>query len=194
MTSLLTDQDNLQKQALQAVEASNLKDVLSQYGQFSLVGSIEYGLMTWRDIDINLVMKTDPTDDQYWNIVKSIFSSPNVKSLTLVDNRQLNESNRPKSMYIGIRFQDSNKDVWKFDIRLLSHKHVATNETQQLIKDNITKETRNVILSIKSQVHNNPQYHKGFSSVDIYQAVLLEKVKDINGFKDYLTKQGRSYK
>ena len=192
MTDLTEEQNKLQKQAFVVIEKLDLNNILGKYGQFDLVGSIEYGLMTWRDIDANLAMQTDPTDSEYWEIVKVIFSVPKVRLLTLADNRQQLETDRPKSMYLGIKYEDDEKNVWKIDIRLLAKESITTDKIAQLIKENITEESRMVILQIKSQVCDNPKYHKAFSSVDIYEAVLLSGVKDLSGFREYLSKQGKS--
>jgi len=192
MTDLLEVQNKLQKQAFEVIEKLDLNNILGKYGQFSLVGSIEYGLMTWRDVDANLAMPADPTDNEYWEIVKAIFSLPKVKLLTLADNRQQIETDRPKSMYLGIKYKDHENNIRKIDIRLLAKESITTDRIAQLVKDKITEELRETILQIKSQVHDNPKYHKTFSSVDIYEAVLLSGVKDLSDFKEYLSKQGKS--
>lgn len=192
MTNLLEEQNKLQKQAFEVIEKLDLNNILGKYGQFSLVGSIEYSLMTWRDIDANLAMQNDPTDSEYWDIVEAIFSLPKVKLLTLADNRQQVEADRPKSMYLGIKYEDNENNIWKIDIRLLARESITTDKVAQLIKENITEESRIAILQIKSQVCDNPKYHKAFSSVDIYEAVLLSGVKDMDGFREYLSKQGKT--
>jgi len=192
MTDLLEEQNKLQKRAFEVIRKLDLNNILGKYGQFSLVGSIEYGLMTWRDIDANLAMQTYPTDSQYWDIVKAIFSLPKVKLLTLADNRQQEEIDRPKSMYLGIKYEDDENNTWKIDIRLLAKESITTDRVAKLVKENITEESRIIILQIKSQVCDNPKYHKTFSSVDIYEAVLLSGVKDLSGFREYLSKQGKS--
>jgi len=192
MTDLIKEQNKLQKQAFEVIKKLDLNNILGKYGQFSLVGSIEYSLMTWRDIDANLTMQAYPKDTEYWEIVKAIFLLPKVKLLRLADNRQQVEADRPKSMYLGIKYEDDENNIWKIDIRLLAKESITTDRIAQLIQENITEETRIIILQIKSQVCDNPKYHKSFSSVDIYEAVLLSGVKDMDGFREYLSKQGKS--
>ncbi len=192
MTDLIEEQDKLHEKAFEVIEALGLKKILAKYGQFSLVGSVVYGLMTWRDIDVDLVMQADPSDSEFWDIVKDVFSLPIITLLTLADNRQQVEADRPKSMYIGLKYEDDENNIWKIDIRLLAKGSLTTDRTAQLIKDNVTEELRETILLIKSQVHHNPKYHKVFSSVDIYEAVLLSGVKDLDGFSEYLSRNGKS--
>ncbi len=192
MTNLIENQNKLQNQALEVIEKLNLKYILGKYGEFRLVGSIEYGLMIWRDIDVNLVMHSDPTDNEYWDIVRAIFILPNVIQLTLADNRKQLETNRPRSMYLGIRYSDDINDIWKIDIRLLAKESVTTDRIAKLIHSKLTDESREIILQIKYQVYSNPKYHKEFSSVDVYEAVLSHNVKDLSNFEEYLSKLGKS--
>ncbi|MEI6327375.1 MAG: hypothetical protein WCO78_04650 [Candidatus Roizmanbacteria bacterium] len=189
MTDLLLIQTKLQNEAIAVVEKLNLRPLLGRYGHFTLVGSIVYGLMTWRDIDINLIMPHVPTDTEYSEISRSISSLPQVVRVTHADNRQLVEADRPRSMYLGIRYMDDAKNIWKIDVRLLTADAVTTDRIADLIEKNITDESRRIILDIKSQVHDDQQYHKAFSSVDIYEAVLIHGVTDIDGFTKYLLRK-----
>jgi hypothetical protein len=192
MNNLIQDQERLQKQALGVIQKLNLENILSKYGEFELMGSIKYGLMTWRDIDANLIMEKDPGNDEFWEITKQLFASLHVKLLTVVDNRQQIEKDRPKSMYVGIKYKDKNDEIWKIDLRLIARNQITPDKIASLISEKITEETRKIILEIKSQVHDNPKYHKVFSSVDIYKAVLLEDVDNLVNFKKYLINQGKN--
>ncbi|MBD3280946.1 hypothetical protein GF389_05505 [Candidatus Dojkabacteria bacterium] len=188
MSTLLEKQNKLQKEALELVNKIGLREILEPYGQFELTGSTDYGLMTWKDIDANLLTAKTPTDEDYWSIVNKLFTLKGTKLLLLADNRdQSTEANRPKSMYVGIKYL-SDGNEWRFDVRLLARKDVTTDEVKELIHENIDESTRQTILEIKSQIHNDPRYHKDFSSVDIYEAVLLHNVKNLSEFQNYLLK------
>jgi hypothetical protein len=190
MNDLFDKQKILQKQAYDVINALGLEKLLGQYGQFKLVGSIVYGLMTWRDIDMDLRLASDPTDTEYWKIVQEIFKKTGVKLVTLADNRLQTELDRPRSMYIGIKYEDADKNSWKIDIRLLGKEFVKTDEVEELVKK-ATIEQKQAILFIKSQVHNDPKYHKDFSSLDIYQAVINNKISTLIQFQDYLKHKTR---
>jgi len=64
-------------------------------------------------------------------------------------------------------------------------------KTQEL-KEKLTKEKIEIILHLKSILDSNPKYRKEIFSTDIYEAVLESDVIDINGFKKYLEKSGKS--
>ncbi|MBP7875506.1 hypothetical protein KA012_00740 [Candidatus Woesebacteria bacterium] len=65
------------------------------------------------------------------------------------------------------------------------------NKYGQLINDKMTEEKRLVILQLKSHLCANTLYQKVFSSVDIYEAVLLHGVRDKVGLGEYLSKFGK---
>jgi len=192
MTDLIDRQKQLQQQAFEIVERLDLINILGKHGQVSLEGSAKYGLMTWRDIDINLVSETEPSVRVYWDIVKTFFSFAKVKTLTLADNRQQVENDRPKSMYIGVKYEDNENNIWKIDIRFLARKSITPDRIEQLIKDKMTEASRLSILHIKSQIWEHPKYHKVFSSKDIYEGVLLAGIKNLDDFKAYLSQKGIS--
>lgn len=54
---LLEQQSQLQKQAKEVLQTLGLISLLKKYGDPVIVGSMSLGLMTWRDLDIEVVMK-----------------------------------------------------------------------------------------------------------------------------------------
>ncbi|AHB40195.1 TPA: hypothetical protein DHW62_04390 [candidate division WWE3 bacterium] len=190
---LLIIADQLQRDAYSIVEKLQLESVLGERFVVKVVGSTVYNLMTWRDLDFDLVTPVLPDNKVYFTLVEYLFALSEVKKVTLADNRNLEEQDRPKSMYIGLQYVDSKKEIWKLDIRLLSKEDVVTDRVADLIQEKLTEKFRHYILEIKTQVHNNPKYHKSFSSVDIYNAVLSNSVKDLGGFESYLKTLGKSF-
>ncbi|MFA6007232.1 MAG: hypothetical protein WC784_01125 [Candidatus Shapirobacteria bacterium] len=185
-SELLSNQEKLQREAKEVIEKLNLVKILSQYGKVNVVGSLKYGLMVWRDIDIDLVLENEILEINYWEIVEKLFSNKKIQSMILSDNRNVEDKNRPKSLYIGIKYLDNKENIWKIDIRLLNKNDLKTGKIENLINDKITPENRLTILEIKSQVCNNPKYHKEFSSVDIYEEMLISGVKNLEEFISFL--------
>lgn len=193
LTVLVKKEKQLQEEARNVTKELDLQKLLSPYGQLQEVGSSVYGLMTWRDIDYDLITKNTPSKKEYWVMAQKLFTKQGVKSLTLSNNLTQNDLNRPKSMYIGIKYQNKLGNSWKIDIRLLAKAEVTTDKIANLIADKLTPQTRLIILKIKSQVHDHPKYHKDFSSTDIYEAVLLHGIKTVDEFYQYLGSLGKLY-
>jgi len=57
---------NSKRQAHEVLEALNLLHFLSKYGRPKIVGSVALGLMTWRDIDIDLEITGEVNDQDFW--------------------------------------------------------------------------------------------------------------------------------
>ncbi|MEA2056459.1 MAG: hypothetical protein U9O78_01940 [Patescibacteria group bacterium] len=189
--NILAEANKLHKQALIVLSNLKVRKVLSTYGKLEVFGSLSYGLMTWEEIDLDLITKKNPDDENYWKIVKHFFSLSSIKLVALADNRQGKEKNRPKSMYIGLRYEDSQNKTWKIDIRILREQNVTSDAVSKLINDQMTDSHKMYILQIKSQVCHNPSYHKDFSSIDIYKAVIEDGVKTLAQFKNYLIQSSK---
>ena len=187
---LIAQADELQRQADGVLITLDLLNYLSKYGHPRVVGSVALGLMTWRDIDIDLEVIGDLIEEDFWETAKHLLRQDNVTLLTLVDNRQLIEKNRPTSMYIGIKYLDADQTVWKIDLRFVSDQDAIAQKYIDSIRSKLTTETRKSILCIKNVVSSDPRYRSEFSSVDIYNAVLENGVVDIDGFKNKLRESG----
>ena len=188
---LIQNQRELQKEAHEVLAKLNLLNILSIYGKPEIVGSLSTGLMTWRDIDIELVGEID--EDKYWKVVKEIFHTPEYKRTIVIDFRKSNNPNTPKGLHICITDYDFKNDgnLWKVDIWFLDRKPGEPN-FNDWIKDKITPANKIVLLSLKKEVKMSPTYGKEIFSVDIYKAVIENGVRDLEGFKKYLSNQGRS--
>ena len=94
-------------------------------------------------------------------------------------------------MYLGLRLQDKYNETWKINLRLLRKTDQRSDIIAELIENKMTDGQKLMILEIKSQVHQLPGYHKTFSSVDIYEAVIENEVVNLEQFKKYLQKKNK---
>jgi hypothetical protein len=92
-------------------------------------------------------------------------------------------------LYWGIYLGNERKGAWKIDLWALD-----ASECQRRLKfcddvaAQLTPASREVILAIKSECWQDPEYRRSFSSKDIYEAVLSEHVKNTFQFKQFLSK------
>lgn len=179
----------LQEQAREVLDDLNLTKILSKYGEIKIVGSVALGLMTWPDIDIDLKSKDEINNEDYFEIIKQIFSQKNIKKLILIDNRSSFEKNRPKSMYIGIIYNFNSVD-WKIDVRYLNSISAWAEDDIKPIKAKLSEDKIRAILEIKTTFHDHPKYRREFSGYDIYSAVLDKNIFTIEEFSEYLKIKG----
>lgn len=194
MTNLIEKQDVLQKEATEILSKLSLMDFLSKFGDAKVIGSMALGLMTWRDIDIDLAVDELKKSD-YFQTVQYLFSNTEVKRLILSDNRKLSDKliaqGIPESMYLGVFVKAKGDNEWKIDIRFIKDSLVRTEKYIDETKSRLTDKNRKIILEIKDAVCTHPKYiHKKIFGVDIYSSVLNGQVKNIDEFKKYLSDKG----
>jgi len=187
---LIAQADKLQHQVQEVLESIDLLNYLSGFGKPIIVGSAALGLMTWRDIDIDCEMPGRLIEEDFWEAARYLLTLEQVRLITLVDNRQSLEKNRPQSMYIGAKYQAIDGAIWKIDIRFVSEQYAIAQKYLESISSRLTKESRKSILEIKNVVALDSRYRTEISSVDIYEAVLDEGIVDLEGFKEQLLKSG----
>lgn len=190
--SLVVQAENLKQQAHLVLERLNLLHILSKYGQPIIVGSVAMGLMTWPDIDIDLVTKGEINEEDFWQTARHLLAHPDITRITLVDNRQCQELNRPKSMYIGCQYKALRSLTWKLDIRFLSPKFAIAPSYLENMMANLTDCKKKAILSIKHTIAEDPRYRNKISSVDIYKAVMDKGITNMASFEAYLKEAGNT--
>ncbi|MDO8618447.1 MAG: hypothetical protein Q7R49_00720 [Candidatus Daviesbacteria bacterium] len=192
MNDLMQQQDLLQKEGYNLLEKCQLIETLEEIGQTSIVGSLQTGLMTWRDIDIEVVVNKIDKEDARKVIDHVINYASRRVDFSIIDNTALIEPHHPKGLYLGIRYELATQKTWKIDIWFLDNTDSHANEYTLKLKERLTDESRQIILDIKSQIDHSPKYAKEIYSTDIYDAVLDKGVKSLDEFKEYLKKLGKS--
>lgn len=191
MNDILINSGKIQAQASAVIEKLDLLALLAIAGEVKTVGSYDYQLMTWPDLDFDVVTYPTIPVKKIANIMAQIASSEQFQRINFVDNRQQVELDRPKSIYLGLNYWDNESNLyWKIDIRFLQLQDVNSDKTALLIKEKLTPETKLIILDLKNQLDSHPGYHHLFYSTDIYQAVLLADIKNLSDFKKYLVTKG----
>ncbi len=199
-STLLENQTNLQTEAKQVIEQLNLESLLSPLGEVHFVGSYFLGLMSWKDIDIQ-VLNPDIGANKFWSFCKLISEQPGFVDLTIQDTSDT-KTDLVAGKYIGIHFSTNKdkdpwdlvrnkKETWKIDIWFTKPSFNKTILDNQQMLTKLTPENKLIILEIKDQIAHFPTYRKSIYSVDIYQAVLDNQVTDLESFKEYLQSQNR---
>lgn len=189
MEDLLKRQNDLQKEAYEVLQELDLINILSIYGKPEIVGSLATGLMTWRDIDIEVIKEIN--EDKYWEIVRKLFHTPHYKRLFVANFLKSINPNTPKGFHVCIEEYGKTDDRWNIDIWFFSPRNPNEKNFNAWIKDKITDENRPIILSIKNKISNNPKYKKEIFSIDVYKAVIENGVKNLDDFKRYLQAIGK---
>ncbi|MBI2594053.1 hypothetical protein HYW44_05435 [Candidatus Daviesbacteria bacterium] len=198
--NLIKQQNQLQKDAYKVLEKLQLMELLKNFGEPKIVGSLSLGLMTWRDIDIEVIMKKLDMEFIAEICAKLVRKSSRRIDFGVIDNRDGFNNIRPTGIYLGVKYYSkdlkagellgANDKVWKIDIHFVLKKDSKGVQKTQEVADRLTDEIRKIILKIKGVVFKSPKFRKEIFSMDIYNAVLNKGVKNINEFKDYLRERG----
>ena len=135
---LLKRQEELQKEGHSLLKRIGLIEFLSKFGKPHIVGSMESGLMVWKDIDIEIIQE-DIKDNEYWEIVKFLFYLKGLyHSLYIQDFRKSVNPNTPKGLYIGTKIE-FNGNTWKIDIWLIKPRSNDAINYNEWIKDKLSE-------------------------------------------------------
>jgi hypothetical protein len=167
--------------------ASGLRSVLENYGQIHVIGSYALRLMTWRDLDIYVVpQKVAPQQlDKrgFFDLGARIAELLKPHRMHFRDETEVATPGLPKGFYWGVYLADEPYGGWKIDIWAEAEAgFAATRAYGERIAARLSEANRAAILRIKSALCSHPEYRRGFSSTDIYTAVLDHGVTDVEGF------------
>jgi len=166
--------------------ARGLHDALASYGAVHVVGSHMMELMVWRDLDIHLVPKT---------LDRSSFFDMGSRFAELLEPHRMHYRDEtvrgtdglPSGLYWGVYLGDERAGAWKLDIWATDARGLERVESYcHGIQRRLSAKTREIILRIKAECWQHPEYRRGFGSGNVYEAVLDHGIQDIRGFWDFL--------
>ena len=189
---LLRRQEDLQAEAHTVLAELDLMALLARAGHPVLVGSAALGLMTWRDIDVEVYCNRWSADHAL-ETMRPLASHARVKKLRYSnESGQLRSAGLPDGYYWGVRYYTEAGDEWKIDVWFFpADVPRAERDPLQTIPARLTPEIRLAILWIKDVWHRLPAYRHRVLSVDIYDAVLEQGVRTPAEFDAYLVARGK---
>lgn len=172
--------DNLKIEINELLEKHQLNQILSRYGDLSITGSYVYNLMAWRDYDI--VLKVNNLTSKFvYSLVKDVGVNTNPDELKVLNNVRGFNKNRPIGYWIGIYIEKWKIDLWVMDEKN-ANKEIKQTKGLDLMLSNINKEE---LVKLKLKLSENPDYHKKFSSVDLYHSY-IDGIRNIDEFYKWL--------
>ena len=162
--------------------ASGLRDLLAAFGEVHVIGSHALRLMTWRDLDIHVV-REDVHPTAFFELGGAIAALLTPHRMHYRDETVEQTPGLPRGLYWGVYLGDERKGAWKIDIWTSTRANFEpVKRYGDRMLERLTPSTREAILAVKSACWQHPDYRRGFSSADIYAAVLDHGVKDAERF------------
>ena len=161
---------------------SGLLALLARYGEVHVVGSYALGLMTWRDLDIHLVQEHLDVK-AFFSLGGEITTLLQPRRMQFRDELLAGTPGLPNGLYWGIYLGGERAGAWKIDLWATNRQGFdSVRRFSDELASRLNDENRAAIVSIKAACWQHPQYRRGFTSADVYAAVLDRGVRDVDAF------------
>jgi hypothetical protein len=158
-----------------------LRDLLTSYGGLIEHGSYALDLMTWRNLDLYLVLEEMNTA-RFFELGGRLASLLQPRKMNFRDERAATEKSLPAGLYWGLYAGEWKIDLWAVD----AEEARRLMEFESALAARLTDESRRIILAVKSAVCMDQNYRRTFGAKEVYAAVLDGGVRDEAGFRRYL--------
>lgn len=169
MLDLINYSNSIQLQASEILSTTKIIDTLKEYGDVSIVGSYDLGLMYKPDIDINVIC--DNPKEKSFDILKRLISEQNFQKYQYGDFAKFNRINRPKS-YIIVLIIPFNGLNWEIEIWFHDKEYFIDDKLINKIKNGIKEEDKLKILKAKEKAYKIQKITKYVSSYEIYKKII----------------------
>lgn len=152
MTDVLATDRELRCEADELLRRTSLLACLTRYGETHLSGSYVLELMTWRDLDLYIVAD-DLSEATFFTFGGELATCLEPVRMQFRNERRARTPGLPPGLY------------WKLDVWVVPRAHHHTSEALlQRIQEQLTPETRLVILTLKTHYCHDARYRRSITS------------------------------
>jgi hypothetical protein len=166
---------------------------LQELGELYFTGSFSLDLMTWNDIDMQIILKEgiDPIPE-FCRFAEMLGNDPDLIEFQLINFTGKYKPKMPRGVYMGIKIDSlDHGGMWKLDLWSLAKADFNKNrELIEKLAKELTPEDRSLILNLKHELMKKSGRVPQMGSHFLYQAVLVEKLKERDLIFDYMVSQG----
>jgi len=193
---LIANAEKLGSEAKKVVADLGLLELFSEVADPQLVGSVVYGLMYNRDIDIHAYV-AEYDINKVAALLPRLAIKKSVQKVQFSNFREhrrdqfRKQSTLPHAYYVGMRTVQPSGE-WKIDVWFARQEDVEEYTHPQLTK--LSHEQRGTILSLKEAWSTGSSYRDEVMSVDIYRAVLESGIRTAEQFEQYVRESRGKFK
>lgn len=186
INSIQSESESLRAEARAILGKHRLRSLLAQYGSPVVTGSYALDLMTWRDLDIYLIVK-NYSEQHHFELGSELARCFRPFKMTYRNTVRRGDQRLPKGWYWGVYTDWLFGKTWKIDLWAIGEHQAAKHQrTLDTLSKWIDKEKKIAILHIKDHYCRHQLYRKAFTSIDIYRAVCREGIETIPEFAEWL--------
>ena len=131
-----------------------------------------------------------PTMETAGKIVRDMSSLRALATVYIRNELVLKTQGNPSAIFVCTEFKPRPKTTWKIDILIGSQDIVRrTIEPGRELKRDLTADTRERIIALKSHLCTQPSYRQEIKSTDIYRAVMEDGVKNLSEWTRWRAKK-----
>jgi len=187
----------IRSNAKQVLELKKIDSTIREMGELFYTGSYALDLMTWNDIDMQVVVKngTNPIE-ALGSIFNRFMKDPGFIEAQIIHFHGNYKPKMPRGVYLGIKmdFPDLG-GIWKLDIWSLAKQDFEKNSVLiETLKSKLDPQNRALILELKHEMMAGSERVPQMGSHFLYQAILLDGIRDKEALYKYFASQGVSIK
>jgi len=179
--------------AKHVLEKKNIETSLENYGELFFTGSYALDLMTWNDIDMQLVLKDDVDPiNVLGEFYRQITKDPGFIEAQMISFKGKYKPKMPRGVYLGIKLDfPEHGGVWKLDLWVLAKADFEKNRSLiEELKSKLDSETRKFVLELKHEMMTGSDRVPQMGSHLLYKAVLLNGIKRRDELFEFFAKHG----
>jgi len=158
-------------------------ELLEEYGQSVVTGSYDLDLMIKKELDINLIVE-ELTSEKVFELLKRLALRTECIKVNYQNRATPETTIRVYGHWINL--QQIGEDDWELDIWVLTRKeNTKQDKFGAAIKEKLTQENREIIMTLKKHVDKYPRKPRLYSYI-IYEAVLDHGIVNLESFLSYL--------
>lgn len=183
----------IRSNATKLFELLKISDQIKTYGSLHFTGSYELDLMTWNDIDMQIVANEGVNPmDMMTQLFTWISHDKGFVEAQLIHFKDNYKPKMPRGIYLGVKVNYPEfGGIWKLDFWALADADFEKNRTLiESLRSKLTDENRKTILDFKQALMQSADRPPQMASHFLYQAVLFDGIKDKLELCDYLCKKG----
>lgn len=175
------------------LKEKKIESKLRSMGELYFTGSYALDLMTWNDIDMQIILKNREDPKQFLSaFFVDLIQDPDFIEGQIIHFKNDYKPKMPRGVYLGFKLDVPDLGgLWKLDLWCLEKNDFDKNQKLiEQLKKELTPEMRQLILKLKTELMKKDGRVPQMGSHFLYQAVLIEKLKDPNLIYDFLKKHG----
>lgn len=192
MTNIYQDiAKNIRSNAKKILESKNIDSKIRKMGDLFYTGSYALDLMTWNDIDMQLVLKENVSPiEALSNLFNFFVKDPDFIEAQMIHFRGNFKPKMPRGIYLGIKMDCPDLGgIWKLDIWSLTKLDFEKNRSLiETLSSQLDAQSRDLILKLKHEMMVGSKRVPQMGSHFLYQAVLLEGIREKQAVYAYLAK------